>query len=257
MRRILLFNTRRVENPQGPALLWAPLYESRDLLMTEVLTNANTIVSILRHHKALSPENPAGTIASWAEFAQKVTSWFSTRKMLRAVLVKLGEEKQDTVLDEDVLWQLLEYALSDRPEPLTLEPQSTTALYQQLVGLAEEMKIERDFRLRFKSPKALGKHLVNIKDELGRRVVVDQIRGKGWAWNWGFRLRPKTAQTEASEEAAAEYTDTRLPEGISQPGEERPLTKEEANKASREFGMGEWSEDEYKAYIDRQNEGSK
>jgi hypothetical protein len=249
MRRVLLFNTQQIRTIIGQDELLAPLLKNRDNLMTEIIENLNSIVAILRKWKDMQPENPPGIIASWMSFGQKVTSWFGSRGKFRAVIAKLAAKKEETLLDEDPLWWVLEYVLFERwtgesdsaEQGCSISPISTRALFQFLSEAAEEMKL-REFQHWYKSPAALGKKLANIKEELAKRIDVEEIPGRARMKLWGFRK---------TEEAASEAAAVSVPEGPEvdpqwvPTGIEEPLDEE---KAMQEFGWTEENLDEVEKY---------
>jgi hypothetical protein len=264
MRRVLLFNTKKIEVAEDKKVLWAPLLKNRDLIMSEVLANLNDVISILMRYRELSPGTEAGTIAAWAAFALKVTSWFETRSMLRTILHKLAEEKEASVLEEDPLWWVLEYVMFDLGHE-EIEPCPTEGLWRSMLEWAEEMKIEKEFRNRVKSAKSLGKHLSQIRDELSKRIVVDRVPGaSGRASMWGFRKKAPEAEptagkpeAEMSEEKREflewehKYKDDRLPEGIEKVGEERPLNEQETDEAIHGLGIDKLLDEDFQDIIQR------
>jgi hypothetical protein len=180
--------------------------------------------------------------------------------MLRTILHKLAEEKEASVLEEDVVWQVLEYQLFEKEAweddahggGGVIEPMSTSDLWKTLLDLAKEMKLEREFQNRIKDVTRLGKHLSQIKDELSKRITVTQTPGKGGASMWGFRQKEEEADAIADKPVQeTAYRDERLPEGITKPGEERPLQPEEEGQAVKEFSLDKLSDEDIEDTLKR------
>jgi len=213
MRRVLLFNTQQIRTVIGQDELLAPLMKNRDNLMTEIIENLNSVVAILRQWKDAHPENPPGIIASWMSFGQKVTSWFGSRKKFRAVIAKLAAKKEETLLDEDPLWWVLEYVLFERwsgerdssDQGCSIEPISTRALFQFLSEEAKEMKLLREFEHWYRSRASLGKRLANIKEELAKRIEVEEIPGRARMKFWGFRRKEETAEAKMEQPVGTDW----------------------------------------------------
>lgn len=212
LRRVLLFNTKGLTSVRPEEELWRPIFEDRDRLMTEILVNLKSVVALIQRYRRFSPENPPNITASWASFAQKVTAWAGTRVMLRRTFSKLVAKKADALLDADPLWWVLEYILINKET--NIEPISTATLYQMLVSTAEDMEILREFKQRYSDVSTLGKHLVNIQEELSKRVDVETAMARSRIRLWGFKAReemarerpksiPDTVDWKALEEATA------------------------------------------------------
>lgn len=147
-------------------------------------------------------------------FGQKVTSWFDSRWKFRTVITKLAAKKEETLLDEDPLWWVLEYLLYERWEGNhdsaeqggSIEPISTRALFQLFSETADEMKL-REFQHWYKSPAALGKRLANIKDELSKRLDVVEIPGRARMKLWGFSRKAETEETKPEQTVGTDWAE--------------------------------------------------
>jgi len=247
MRRVLLFNTQQIRMIIGQDELLAPLLKNRDHLMTEIIENLNAVVAILRQWRESHPENPPGIIASWMSFGQKVTSWFDSRWKFRTVIAKLAAKKEETLLDEDPLWWVLEYLLYERwggdhdsaEQGGSIEPISTRALFQSFSETADEMKL-REFQHWYKSPAALGKRLANIKDELSKRLDVVEIPGRARMKLWGFHKKAEEAEARPEQTPGTDWQElakaTAQP-GLQPPGQPKP---EDELEIMEQFG---WTEE--------------
>jgi hypothetical protein len=203
MRRVLLFNTKGLSKVTEPDLMWRPLREKRNHIMTEVLVNLNSVVAMLKMYADYSTENPSTITATWSSFGQKVTSWFGSRQLFRSTLLKLVNKKQDVLLDDDPIWWVLHYCLFERRmEPgdegggQDIEPMTTQALHTFLLTVAEAMKL-REFQNQYKDAISLGRKLVAVKDELLQRISVTQLKGSNNLKLWGFSRKEEVGAGES------------------------------------------------------------
>ena len=258
MRRVLLFNTKALTKVTEPPILWRPLLEKRNKIMTEVLVNLQSIVAMLWSYREFDPENPLNITATWSSFGQKITSWFGSRLMFRKTIAKMVRKKQETLLDDDPLWWVLQYCLFERrTEPGVEEggedidqPMTTAALHQFLFARADDMKILREFKYRYESARTLGMRLVSIKEELAKRIEVEETPWHSNLKRWTFRKKQKeqvTIEPERKEkedkkwDAIAKATalgPNWVPSGIDPMDDEATIMKK--------LGVTEWTEEDLK-----------
>jgi len=159
--RLILLNTELVREPMSRSALFKELLDNREMIMTEVLVNLNSIIGMLRRHSVWNPPC-VFRIADWELFGRKVHDERSCIGFIE-ILKKMNKEKSKFGLEEDPLYLLLKHEVYD--EGRTIVDRSASELHRDLHDWAEAMRM-KDFIKRYKSPISLGKRLVNIKEEL-------------------------------------------------------------------------------------------
>lgn len=179
--RLILLNTELVRQPMSRSALFGELSENRDIMMTEVLVNLN---SIIMHLKRKSSWNPPCEfrIADWELFGRKVHNQRGGGGFVD-ILKKMNREKSKFGLEEDPLYLLLHHEIYGG-RPSSISDKSTSELFEMLVGLADTLKI-KDFSKRYKNSISLGRRLTNIKEELKEefdfQVRVGRMRQKHYS----------------------------------------------------------------------------
>jgi len=159
--RLILLNTELVREPMSRSALFKELGDNREIIMTEVLVNLNSIIRLLRRRDEWNPPC-IFRIADWELFGRKVHNE-RNRDGFIEILEKMNKEKSKFGLEEDPLYLLLIHRVYD--VGTTIVDKSASELYEILLELSETLKI-KDFSKRYKSPISLGRRLANIKEEL-------------------------------------------------------------------------------------------
>jgi len=159
--RLILLNTELVRTPMSRSALFKEVDDNREMIMTEILVNMNSIIRLLRR---TSDWNPACIfrIADWELFGKRIHSPRNRENFIN-ILKKMNKEKSKFGLEEDPLYILLKHMVYDRREQII--DKSASELYEMLLNEAEDQRM-KDFSKRYKSSISLGRRLANIKEEL-------------------------------------------------------------------------------------------
>lgn len=183
--RLILLNTELVREPMSRSTLFKELDDNREMIMTEILVNLNSIVRSLRRTADWNP-TCIFRIADWELFGKRVHSPRNRENFIN-ILKKMNKEKSKFGLEEDPLYILLKHMVYDRREQII--DKSASELYEMLLNEAEDQRM-KDFSKRYKSSISLGRRLANIKEEL-RDEFDFQIRTE--------RMRRKVYSFKAKE----------------------------------------------------------
>jgi len=159
--RLILLNTELVREPMSRSALFKELVDNREMIMTEVLVNLNSIIRLLRRNSEWNPPC-VFRIADWELFGRKVHNARNQNEFIE-ILKKMNKEKSKFGLEEDPLYLLLKCIIYDDNGELV--DKSPSELYISLQERAESLKM-KDFNKRYKSPISLGIRLANIREEL-------------------------------------------------------------------------------------------
>jgi hypothetical protein len=94
----------------------------------------------------------------------------------------------------------------------------------------------REFQHWYKSPAALGKRLVSIKDELSKRIEVEEIPSRARMKLWGFQRKAEEAEPKPEQTQGTDWVE--LAKATAQPGllpPEQPKPEDEL-AIMEEFG---------------------
>jgi len=161
--RLLLFSTEQIRGATSKKELFDSVLSHRDGIMTEVLTNLNSLINILKH----SPSEKSKTIsrlADWESFGRRLCCKGLEMHHFISIMENMDKKKDAFAIEDDYLFQIPYHIIYDEGEPL--EQKAATPLYKILLTKAEEMKATRDFTEHYKNPAAMGRRLVNIKKQL-------------------------------------------------------------------------------------------
>lgn len=174
--RFLLLKTKKITKIKSRTSLLQELNDNRDAILTETLINLNTIVKILKKEKDNIPECVSRT-ADWETFGRKIWCDFSGRTAFTTLLERQNEEKDYFSLEDDILYQLLDYYINEKGEEL--ENESSRGIFYKLRDVAIDLGCEREFERTYGSPRSIGKRLVNIQDELKKQFNLEIYGKKG------------------------------------------------------------------------------
>jgi len=161
--RLILLSTELVREPMSRSALFKEVAVNREMIMTEVLVNLNSIIRLLRRRDEWNPPC-VFRIADWELFGRKVHNARNQNEFIE-ILKKMNKEKSKFGLEEDPLYILLEHIIYN--EGGELVDKSSSELYASLQELAESIRM-KDFDKRYKNPTSLGRRLANIKEELNK-----------------------------------------------------------------------------------------
>jgi hypothetical protein len=161
--RLILLSTELIREPMSRSALFKEVADNREMIMTEVLVNLNSIIRLLRRRDEWNPPC-VFRIADWELFGRKVHNARNQNEFIE-ILKKMNKEKSKFGLEEDPLYILLEHIIYD--EGGELVDKSSSELYASLQELAESIRM-KDFDKRYKNPTSLGRRLANIKEELNK-----------------------------------------------------------------------------------------
>ena len=216
--RLLLFNTQKIGKPRSRSALFSTLLAARDSIMTEVLTNLNTVVKILKQHKDFEPRC-ISRIADWEVFGRKACG-FPARFTFRLVLQMMNEKKDKFSIEDDYLYLILTRIVYEKGRDLI--EKSPSELYSTLFEEAKDMKLSlQDFQRRYKNSRSVGQRLAEIKEELGRELEVEIYKHPGGQRTYTFMKKiievdtgetPESGSTHETEPAGspAETDEVRL-----------------------------------------------
>jgi len=167
--RLLLFKTKKIDQPLSRAMLFQSLLDNRNRIMTETLSNLNTIVELLKMQSDVILQCTS-RIADWETFGRKI--WGSkTGSTFQEICRKQNVEKEEFGIEDDPLYIILAHRIYSDNKPIKEKP--TAELYSNLVESAKEIMMEKAFTRRYGSSVSLGKRIANIKDELERKFQVE------------------------------------------------------------------------------------
>jgi len=198
--RLLLFNTQKIGKPKSRSSLFGTLLAARDSIMTEVLTNLNTVVKILKQHKDFEPRC-ISRIADWEVFGRKA-SGFPARFTFRLVLQMMNEKKDKFAIEDDYLYLILTRIVYEKGRDLI--EQSPSELYSTLFEEAKDMKLSlQDFQRRYKNSRSVGQRLADIKEELGREFEVEIYKHPGGQRSYTFMKKIIELDTDETPESGS------------------------------------------------------
>ena len=198
--RLLMFNTQKIGKPKSRSALFGTLLAARDAIMTEVLTNLNTVVKILKQHKDFEPRC-ISRIADWEVFGRKACS-FPARFTFRLVLQMMNEKKDKFAIEDDYLYLILTRIVYEKGRDLI--EQSPSELYSTLFDEAKDMKLSlQDFQRRYKNSRSVGQRLAEIKEELGRELEVEIYKHPGGQRTYTFMKKIIEVDTDETPESGS------------------------------------------------------
>ena len=159
--RLILLNTELIREPKSRSALFKEVADSRDMIMTEVLVNLNSIVRLLRRNSDWNPPC-VFRIADWELLGKKMHRPNEQNRFVQ-ILQKMNKAKSRFGLEDDPLYVLLKHEIYDQGEGLT--DLSASQLYTFLLQVSDTLKM-KDFSTRYKSSISLGRRLANINEEL-------------------------------------------------------------------------------------------
>jgi hypothetical protein len=195
-----MFNTQKIGKPKSRSALFGTLLAARDAIMTEVLTNLNTVVKILKQHKDFEPRC-ISRIADWEVFGRKACS-FPARFTFRLVLQMMNEKKDKFAIEDDYLYLILTRIVYEKGRDLI--EQSPSELYSTLFDEAKDMKLSlQDFQRRYKNSRSVGQRLAEIKEELGRELEVEIYKHPGGQRTYTFMKKIIEVDTDETPESGS------------------------------------------------------
>jgi hypothetical protein len=198
--RLLLFNTQKIGKPKSRSALFGTLLAARNAIMTEVLTNLNTVVKILKHHKDFEPRC-ISRIADWEVFGRKACG-FPARFTFRLVLQMMNEKKDKFAIEDDYLYLILTRIVYEKGRDLI--EKSPSELYSILFEEAKDMKLSlQDFQRRYKNSRSVGQRLAEIKEELGRELEVEIYKHPGGQRTYTFMKKIIEVDTDETPESGS------------------------------------------------------
>ena len=219
--RLLLFNTQKIGKPKSRSSLFGTLLATRDAIMTEVLTNLNTVVKILRRYKDFEPRC-ISRIADWEVFGRKVCG-FPARFTFRLVLQMMNEKKDKLAVEDDYLYLILTRIVYEKG--LDLKEYSPSELYSTLFDEAKNMKLSlQDFQRKYKNSRSVGQRLAEIKEELMREFEVEIYKHPGGQRTYTFMKKIIDVDTDETPESGS-VPETEPAVGSEEPAEIRLSTK--------------------------------
>ena len=181
--RLLIFYTKEIEAPLSRNFLLKSLLENRNRIMTEVITNLNTVVKIL---KTLRDEEVPCImrIADWESLGRKMCCRSFEKAWLARCISLMNTCKGDFALEDDYLFMVLNYIIYEEQEEI--RGATAQGLYTILLEVAKEMKI-LDFAERYKSARSISARFRNIKKDLAIRfkLEIGKQRGKQLIYSIG------------------------------------------------------------------------
>lgn len=185
--RILLFKTKKVEAVIDG--ITDSLIENRDKIMTEVLTNLNSIVMILKKLKDHKPILST-RMSSWETFIRKICPGIHEGFILRMSLKALIAARDEFELEGDYIYITLNYLLEIKNEKIIAE--STKELYRRLKNAAEEVEIY-DFDKQVGNVFGFGRRMRYLKEKLAMKFEVESRRISGNVKMWTISLKGRQA----------------------------------------------------------------
>jgi hypothetical protein len=190
--RLLLFSMEKINNPVSRSELTDSLINIRSALMTEVLTNLNSIIKILlldqgdkndagdnwRPHRCLS------RLGDWETFGTKICSP-ALVEIFQSAVQQMNKKKDEYVLEDDPIYEILRNKIYERKE--NIEDMSAQSLYSELLKTAELMKNDKEFSKRYKNARSMARHIANIKNELEREFHIEIIEGSSRKKTYTFK----------------------------------------------------------------------
>jgi hypothetical protein len=181
VERLLVFRMGKIgeEETLSPAWMERTLLERRDAIMAEVVSNLNSIVSILNRWRDWEREKgpdymPPGNIfriADWEEFGRKVGT-FGSRLRFRMALEALMAEKAVMTVDEDPLYQVASHiAFGGGGEQGGLRNLPAQPFYKRMKYAALDMEMT-DFKDAYPSALSLARRLPHIAEAMSERLYV-------------------------------------------------------------------------------------
>ena len=209
--RLLLFNTKKVDSPVSRTELIKSLLEQRSAIMTEVLTNLNSIVRILLFEEARKLDNPdwqpikcVSRLADWETFSRMVCG-FNSGLYFRLAMPLMVHNKDEFATKEDYLRLVLHEICFTKEQ--AIEELTAAQLYAMLAHEAEAMYLS-DFQKRYKNPVSMGLRLAHTKKELGRWFEIEICKQPNGQRLYSFKgigvdIKAKTTAAEADKAATA------------------------------------------------------
>ena len=155
-------------------------YIAEDIVMKEVITNRNEIMSfiILELQKVLkaietTKENEYKTkfrIADFAVFGLRIFDSLGKKEEFESILNKVCEVQKDFAVEEDSLVYILKIFAKQQFNPHKI---SGFELHQALLGIANEDNFNiPEFKTKYKSVKSLTRRIANIKGNISNDVKI-------------------------------------------------------------------------------------
>jgi len=176
--RLIIFNTQKVRKPKSKQALFAGITKNRDVIMSEVLHNLNSILRLLETKKNLDI-CLVFRMADWELFGRKIHSEESVGRFV-ALLEKMNIEKYKFALEDDELYIILKHLCWEKKEDVY---GSASEIYCQLCDAADALKMADFHKKKYKSHRALAQRIANVKEEL-----EDEFEIKIWPGHAGFLL---------------------------------------------------------------------
>ncbi|MGA2361045.1 MAG: hypothetical protein ABSG73_01150 [Candidatus Aminicenantales bacterium] len=224
--RLLVFNMQKIDNPLSRSELIDSLLQNRSAIMAEALANLNSIVKILLLQedrklcagKSWRPTPCYSRLADWETFGRKICCP-STRDKFTSTIQSMNQTKDEFVLEDDQLYQVLNYAIYEGDQ--TVRDLSAQELYSRLVETSEGMKME-GFAKHYRNARSMAKHLANIVSELRQKFVVDIIEKGGRRKLYSFKA---IGGDQSVPEETTEAVETPARKSIERPTDEVILTE--------------------------------
>lgn len=205
--RLLVFNMQKIDNPLSRSELVDSLLQNRSAIMTEALENLNSIVKILLLQedrklcagKSWQPTPCYSRLADWETFGRKICGP-STRDKFTSTIQSMNQTKDEFVLEDDYLYQVLSYAVYEDEQ--VVRDLSAQELYSRLVETSENMKME-GFAKHYRNARSMAKHLANIVGELKQKFEVDIIEKSGRRRTYSFKAIGQAKTDNNAEEPKA------------------------------------------------------
>jgi hypothetical protein len=211
--RLLLFYTKRIKGPVSRSELTRSLLEKRSAIMTEVLTNLNSIVKILALEEVRKLKDPdwrplkcISRLGDWETFGRTVCGFNSGFYFIFAMQA-MNEDKDDFSIGEDYLFLTIANVCYIRETEI--KDTTTAQLYALLAMEAEEMGLN-DFPKHYKSSMSIGKKFPHIMNSLEKWFEIKVFdlpncqRLFSFKAIWGDTKKTKTGVDAAKEVAAWE-----------------------------------------------------
>jgi len=172
--RFLLFSTQKIDHPLGLAELIDPLLMARSDILTEVLVNLNSVIALLWLAKAQrNPIRCISRLADWETLGMAMCGSSPALWQFRFALELMNEKKDELAVENVGVYQVLYHLVYERGEQVVrLSP---SALYDKLVGVAEEMKL-KNFQRYCSSAGSMGKWIGHNRKELERQFEIEIFR---------------------------------------------------------------------------------
>jgi hypothetical protein len=153
-----------------------PMLAARSEIITEVLWNLNTIVTMLRLEDAQTkrpdyrPIKCISRLADWETFGRAICGGGQALLHFCCALEMMQEKKDVLAIEGEDVYQVLHKIIYEDGEAII--PLPTSLLYEKLVDAAREMRFW-DFQRYCKTPRSLGMWLFHNGEELKRRFQIE------------------------------------------------------------------------------------